>query len=122
YARALGEDFPVFRDAKVDVRNRLTRTSHAVVGIVGRQNWGSFCKAVALIDGDAHGPEKLGKLFRERCAAGKNEPQLSACSLANLRVDQLVSQFPGELYLQVGVLFSGTPQCRTTCDGHRPSK
>src|SRR5208282_256125 len=52
----------------------------------------------------------------------KNEPQLSAGSLANLGVDEFISESPGKLYLGVGVLFAGAPQCGTARDFHRPVK
>src|SRR5712664_2764114 len=59
-ARAPDQDFAIISGSDLHVGNRLARTAHAVRGIIAGDDRGSFGQTVTLIDGDAHGPEKIG--------------------------------------------------------------
>src|SRR5712664_192938 len=58
-ARALDQDFAIISGSDLHVGNRLARTAYAVLGIIAGDDRGSFGQTVTLIDGEAHGPEKI---------------------------------------------------------------
>src|SRR5258708_4373986 len=121
-AGAFGENLAVLGDAKLNVADGAPRAAGAVCGIVCSQDRRSFGQAVTLIDGNADGPEKLGKLFRERRPAGKDHTQLSAGARADFRIDQLVGNGPLQLHAEGYIFLARAPGPRAFGYFHGPIK
>ena len=63
HARAFHQDFSVGRDFHFDVRDRPAGASDPVHGVVARHNRRGFRESIALIDGDADGPEEFRQVL-----------------------------------------------------------
>ncbi len=90
--------------------------------IVGGEDGRSFGEAVALVNGDADGPEKFGEFLGKGRAAGEDHAQFSACSGADFFVDKFVGEGPLGLEERAGTLGSGAPGSGAPGDVDGPIK
>src|SRR4029077_13101017 len=94
HARSFGENFAVSRDANQNVGNGSPRAAAAILRIVGGEDGRSLGEAVALVNGNADGPEEFGEFLGKRRSAGKNHAQFSARSSADFFVNKFVGKGP----------------------------
>src|SRR5713226_5264386 len=71
--RAFDKNFAILGGANLDVGNGFAGTAHAIFRIVAGDDGRSFRQTIALIDGDAHGPEEFSKRLRQRRAARRDD-------------------------------------------------
>jgi len=110
-ARALGENFAVVGNAELDVGNRAAGAAGTVVRVIAGEDGRGFRQAVALIDGNADGPEKFAEIPGERGSAGKNGAELAAGAGTNFGIDELVGDYPLEASDKAGGFFAAAPGC-----------
>src|SRR5260370_26573273 len=122
HARTFGEDFAVFRYANENVGNGSPGAAAAILRIIGGEDRRSLRQAVALVNGNADGPEKFSEFLGERRTAGENHAQFSACSGADFFVDEFVGESPLSLEKRAGTLGSGAPGSGAPGDVDRPIK
>src|SRR5579859_747649 len=108
-ARTLGDNFAIVGDVQLNVGDWAAGTPGAVMRMVAGEDGRGFRQAVALIDGNADGPEKLAEVFGERSAAGKNGAELAAGAGANFGVDERVGNDPLQTNGQAGGFLATTP-------------
>src|SRR5260370_420700 len=122
HAWTFGEDFAVFRDANENVGNGSPGAAAAILRIIGGEDRRSLRQAVALVNGNADGPEKFGEFLGKGRAAGENHAQFSACSSADFFVDELVGEGPLGLEERAGTLGTGAPRSGAPGDVDGPIK
>src|SRR5260370_8918616 len=122
HAWTFGEDFAVFRDANENVGNGSPGAAAAILRIIGGEDRRSLGQAVALVNGNADGPEKFSELLGKGRAAGENHAQFSACSGADFFVDEFVGEGPLGLEKRAGTLGSGAPGSGAPGDVDGPIK
>src|SRR5208337_352941 len=108
-AGTLGEDFAVIGDADLYVGDGAAGAADTVFRIVGGEDGRGFRQTVALIDGDADGPEKFGEVLGERRAAGEDDAKLAAGASANFGVDEFVGKKPFQAKRKAGGFFAAAP-------------
>src|SRR5262249_27249196 len=119
-ARTLGEDFAVAGDLQNHVANGSPGAAHAVLWVVGGQHGRGFRKAVALVDGNANGPEKLGEILCQRRTARTNETNMAARAGADLAIHQSIRESPLQLKAPTDGLLAAAPSAGARRNAHGP--
>src|SRR5229473_1009949 len=93
-AGAFHKNLSVLGGADLNVGNWFAGTADAIVWIIAGDYRRSFRQAVALINRNANGPEKLGERLGKRGAAGRNDAQAAAGALADFLVNEFIGEHP----------------------------
>src|SRR5690242_13903396 len=108
-AGAFGKDFTIVGDADLNIPDGAAGAASAILRMIAGQDGRGLRQPVALIDGNADGPEKFAEIFGERCAAGKNGAQPAAGAGPDLGVNEFVGDGPLQADDKAGGSFAAAP-------------